>query len=71
MNNPYTEWTNMPEFVQEQERPYKKLIVRFASEEDYRDFEERIGQKLTEKTKSIWHPQLVRGIHSGKEYVDS
>ena len=71
MKTPLEEWTNMPEFIQEKDAPYKKLTVRFATAEAYQDFAEKIGQKLTEKTKSIWHPQLVRGIHSGKEYVDA
>lgn len=64
------EWTDMPEFVQEKQEPYSKIIIRFASEEDLQEFAKMIGQKLTRKTKSIWHPQLVRGIHSGKRYVD-
>ena len=64
------EWVGMPEFVQEQQRPFAKIIVRFETEADLQDFAERIGQKLTPKTKSIWHPKLVRGLHTGKRYVD-
>ena len=52
----YPEWVGMPEFVQEKQEPFKTLIVRFETEQDYLDFQERIGQKLTNKTKSIWHP---------------
>lgn len=51
----YPEWVGMPEFVQEKE-PYKELIVRFETEEDYKEFQQLINQKLTVKTKSIWHP---------------
>lgn len=50
------EWKDMPEFVQEKKEPYSKLIIRFESEKDLQDFAELIGQKLTKKTKSIWHP---------------
>jgi hypothetical protein len=64
------EWVNMPEFVQEQQKPYSQIICRFNNEEDLQEFAKMIGQKLTNKTKSIWHPQLVRGIHSKKRYVD-
>jgi len=53
---PDDEWVGMPEFIQEKKEPYKKLIIRFETEEDYNDFAELIGQKLTPKTKSIWHP---------------
>lgn len=70
-NNPiFDEWKDMPEFVQEKQEPYAKLIVRFETKEDLEEFAKLINQKLTKKTKSIWHPELVRGIHSAKRYVD-
>jgi len=49
-------WVGMPEFEQEKKEPYKTLIVRFDSESDYLDFQKLIGQKMTKKTKSVWHP---------------
>ena len=52
----YPEWVGMPEFVQEKKEPYKELIIRFDTENDYLDFQKLINQKLTNKTKSIWHP---------------
>jgi len=52
----YPEWVGMPEFVQEKIEPFKELIIRFETENDYLDFQEKINQKLTNKTKSIWHP---------------
>lgn len=63
-------WVGMPDFVQEKQEPYAKIIFRFESEEDLQEFAELIGQKLTKKTKSAWHPQLVRGQNSSKRYVD-
>jgi hypothetical protein len=70
MTNVYDEWKDMPEFVQDKQEPFAKIIVRFDSQEDLDEFSKLIGQKLTPKTKSIWHPQLVRGINSAKRYVD-
>ena len=70
MTDVYDEWKNMPEFVQDKQEPFAKIIVRFNSQEDLDEFSNLIGQKLTPKTKSIWHPQLVRGINSAKRYVD-
>ena len=64
------EWSGMPEFVQEKQEPYKTLTVRFETEEDYRDFERRIEQPLTEKTKSIWHPKLERGKYAHLRWFD-
>lgn len=63
-------WVGMPEFRQEKQEPYSQIIVRFATKEDLEEFSKLINQKLTEKTKSIWHPELERGIHSGKRYVE-
>jgi hypothetical protein len=66
------EWVGMPEFEQVKVEPYSKIIVRFDSEEDLQEFAAMIGQKLTSKTKSIWHPKLVAGEQSGTHlvYVD-
>jgi len=63
------EWQGMPEFVQESQKPYQTLTIRFDSEEAVQEFSELIGQKLTNNTKSIWHPKLIRGQHSHKRYT--
>lgn len=66
------EWVGMPEFIQEQERPYSKIIVRIADEETLQRFAELIGQPLTPLTKSIWFPKRERGEDGlrFKRYVD-
>ena len=51
-----SEWQQMPEFVQEKQEPFAQVIFRFESEDDLQEFAELIGQKLTAKTKSAWHP---------------
>jgi hypothetical protein len=64
------EWEGMPEFIQEKtDKPYAQITFRFANEEDLKDFAKIIGQKLTNKTKSAWHPQIERGINANKIYV--
>lgn len=50
------EWKGMPEFVQEKQEAYAKIIFRFENEEDLQAFAQLIGQKLTKKTKSSWYP---------------
>lgn len=62
------EWEGMPEFIQEKKEAYSKIIVRFDNEDDLQEFAKMIGQKLTNKTKSIWHPLLIRGVNSKKRY---
>ena len=64
------EWEGMPEFVQEQQKPYAQIIVRFDNEEALQEFAGLIGQKLTNKTKSIWHPKLIRGLNANKRWID-
>ena len=51
-------WKDMPEFQQEEDRPFKTIYVHFRTKEDYEEFAKVIDQKLTDKTKSIWHPKL-------------
>ena len=55
------EWTGMPDFEQEKQVPYDKMItIRFRNQQDYEEFAKLIGQPLTERTKSIWYPKLER-----------
>lgn len=69
-NNWKEEWLDMPEFVQEKQEPYAKIIIRFDNEKDLNNFSKLINQPLNKKTKSIWFPKLIRGINSSKRYVD-
>lgn len=65
------EWQGMPEYEHGEKRVYSKLIVRFGSQSDLEQFSRMIGQKLNQKTKSIWHPALVRGENRCRgRYVD-
>ena len=63
-------WQGMPEFNQEENPPHRKLIISFRSEEDYQEFATLIGQKLTKKTKSVWHPKLDRDANTLKRLVE-
>ncbi len=55
--DPNAEWEGMPEFEQPDQMAFRKLIVNFKSEADAQAFGQMIGQPLTEKTRSIWHPK--------------
>ena len=63
-------WKGMPEFENEDNPPYKKLIISFRTKEDYEEFAKIIDQNLTEKTKSIWHPALDREANSLMRWVE-
>jgi len=65
------EWKGMPEFTQEKKnKPYKELTVRFRNMDDLKRFSELINQKLTFKTKSIWFPEISRGLDANKIYIN-
>ena len=49
-------WSGMPEFHQTKQEPYAKIIFRFEDEGSLQEFGNMIGQALTAKTKSSWHP---------------
>lgn len=64
------EWFDMPEFVQQKQEPYSKIIIRFETEDDLNDFAKLINQKLTKKTKSIWHPYKSHWGNNRMVYID-
>ena len=63
-------WKEMPEFVMNDESPQRTLRVHFRNQDDVDEFAKLIGQKISPKTKSIWHPQAKNRIVSDKHYVD-
>jgi hypothetical protein len=63
-------WVGMPEFKQEDNPPYKKIIMSFRSKEDYEEFAKLIDQKLTDKTKSIWYPKLDKDENTLKRWIE-
>lgn len=68
INDAYEHWDGMPEFVQNKQEPFSKITVRFETENDLNEFAELIGQKLTPKTKSIWHPHKPHRLPNKKVY---
>ena len=66
----FDEWKNMPEFVQQKQEPYSKLIIRIETQQDLEEFSKLINQKLTKKTKSIWFPFKSHWGLSKKGWVD-
>lgn len=69
-DNTYRHWVGMPEFIQEKNPPFKKLIVTFRWKEDYDEFSKIIGQNLTNKTKSIWYPKLDKEENSLMRWIE-
>lgn len=63
-------WVGMPEYENEANPPYKKIQINFRDEEDYNEFAKLIGQNLTEKTKSIWHPKLDKDKNALRRWIE-
>ena len=60
----------MPEFVQEDLKSWKSIIVHFESHADLKAFGKLLGQRLTTETKSCWHPELTIDKYMDKRYAD-
>lgn len=67
--DPEEEWeeAGMPEFSQE-ELLDNYIVVHFQNNEHRQEFAMLIGQKVTEKTKSLWYPYEPSATHIDKEY---
>lgn len=65
-------WQGMPEFTQEHNPPYKKIIISFRNEDDYNEFAKLLehDQMLSSKTKSIWYPKLDRAANSLSRWIE-
>lgn len=69
--DPYEEWKQMPDYNQPDMMPVRRLIVNFRSAADVAAFAKLIGQELTDKTRSIWHPAAEREQHIDKRYLST
>lgn len=66
--DPQKEWTGLPEYEQPDMMPERRLIVNFRSDADVQAFAKLIGQDITDKTRSLWHPAAEREQHIDKRY---
>jgi len=62
------EWTDMPEFNQEDKTPIRQLIVSFKNEDDIKSFAKLLNQQITDKTKSLWFPEVKNAKQFDKTY---
>ncbi len=68
--DPAAEWQGMPEFENEDVTGYQPVHVHFKCKEDRDAFAALIGQKFTDKTRSIWYPEMEIGRARDKAYTD-
>jgi len=53
--NAFQEWQGMPAFANEN-HVFRKIVLNFATQADVDSFAALLGQEITEKTRSMWHP---------------
>lgn len=62
-------WKGMPEYESEKvDTEFHKITIRFRNKEDLEAFADLIGQKVTPKTKSIYHPPKPHRRQDPKEW---
>jgi len=66
--NAELEWTDMPEFNQKDLSPQRQVIVSFKNEDDVKNFSKLLNQQITEKTKSLWYPEVKDAKQFDKVY---
>lgn len=63
-------WQGMPDFVQEEQKPFHKVNVCFKTKEDFEAFRELTGVTMTSKTKTVWYPPFDREANSLYAWID-
>jgi hypothetical protein len=66
--DPADEWKGMPDFKQPDAGPYRTLLVHFKDQAAVDAFAKLIDQKLSDKTKWVWYPEVVK-VAAGKVYA--
>lgn len=61
-------WKGMPEFVQEDKEPFRSVIIHFFDQAGVDEFARLINQKITDKTRMAWYPNIIIEKASDKRY---
>jgi len=64
-------WKGMPEYIHRDFTPWNSVIIHFEDRESMDALSRILGQRLTEKTQSIWFPEATIGRMVDKRYRDT
>lgn len=64
-------WKNMPEFINNENTPFRTIIVHLETQEALNEFIHLMKQKITDKTKYIYYPYKHKQKLKNLIYVDS
>ncbi|MDP3085980.1 MAG: ParB/Srx family N-terminal domain-containing protein [Rubrivivax sp.] len=68
-SGPQVDWNGMPEFDQPSAGPFRTVYVHLNDQAAVDAFAELIGQRLTDKTKSVWYPKQAKIAATGVVYA--
>lgn len=68
-------WVGMPEYVQENNPPYRTIYLHFRNKEDFDEFVSKYKtiddeQVISKKTKSMWYPKLDKDENRLKRWFE-
>lgn len=66
--DPEGEWKGMPEFVQPEQKAFRKLVVHFKDQSAVDAFAVAIGQKITDATRFVAYPEIEIETYADKRY---
>ncbi|WP_336801703.1 ParB/Srx family N-terminal domain-containing protein [Kaistia sp. MMO-174] len=67
-SDPKDEWNGMPEFDQTDKTAFRTLPIHFPDQAAVDRFAALIGQKITEKTRFAWYPEIEIETYADKRY---
>ncbi len=62
------EWIGMPEFDQQDKRAFRSIVLHFHDQAGVDKFSKITEQKITEKTKYLWYPEIIIEKAFDKKY---
>lgn len=68
-NDPADHWQGMPSFENEDKTAFRSLAVHFKDQAAVDAFAKLVGQKITEKTRFLWFPEIEIETYADKRYV--
>jgi hypothetical protein len=68
VQDPDKEWSGMPGFENEDQMPFRTILVHFRSQQDVDRFASLVGQRIIEGRKYLWFPEAEIDITSDRSY---
>lgn len=67
-NNAASEWSGMPEFEHVDKTAHRSLAVHFKDDAAVKKFAKLVGQKITDRTRFLWFPEIEIETYADKQY---